>query len=435
MVVTIAMTALIGFTALAIDVSNLYVARNELQNASDAGALAGTRCLYNTSDSPSACNYSGAVGDVNTNTNQIAFDVARANRSQKIPVDVNWAVGTNGADVQRGHWSFTTRTFTPNDSTIPAELWNVSVAELDADTNFINAVKVTARRQATPVAAFFAQIFGTTGFEVAAEAVAWIGYAATINPGDAYQPIALCKQKLLNDQDEYSCNVGRFIPSSDNPFNSETGGWTNFEQSPDSCPDAANANDVVPLVCADGNPHPLEAGLQLSVNNGQMQNVFQDLTDCWTAATDRTTAWNMTLPVVDCVDNNIAPCSEMVGAVNVNVIWIQNGQPGDSGELGSPTRTFDCTTGVDNNDKNAPCQMEDWDYTQAEYPTDNISRWNSFATHFNLQVPNGEIATWEKGGWRQKTIYFKPDCTYHEPTGNSGGENFGILAKYPRLVQ
>ena len=37
----------LGIAALAIDVSHLYVVRNELQNAADAGALAGDRFLYN----------------------------------------------------------------------------------------------------------------------------------------------------------------------------------------------------------------------------------------------------------------------------------------------------------------------------------------------------------------------------------------------------
>ena len=43
----LALFMLVGFTSLALDSSLLFVARNELQNAADAGALAGTRVLYN----------------------------------------------------------------------------------------------------------------------------------------------------------------------------------------------------------------------------------------------------------------------------------------------------------------------------------------------------------------------------------------------------
>ena len=39
---------LIGFAAVAVDVGHLMVARNELQNAADAAALAGANCLNKT---------------------------------------------------------------------------------------------------------------------------------------------------------------------------------------------------------------------------------------------------------------------------------------------------------------------------------------------------------------------------------------------------
>jgi hypothetical protein len=37
--------------------------------------------------------------------------------------------------------------------------------------------------------------------------------------------------------------------------------------------------------------------------------------------------------------------------------------------------------------------------------------------------------------YAKKSIYFKPSCAAHDPEGVSGGENFGILAKIPVLVQ
>ena len=60
--VAVAMVVLIGCAALAIDLTHLYVARNELQNAADAGALAGARFLFvndGTYDATSAINASG----------------------------------------------------------------------------------------------------------------------------------------------------------------------------------------------------------------------------------------------------------------------------------------------------------------------------------------------------------------------------------------
>ncbi len=45
-IVAVCLVVFVGFTALAVDVGHLYVVRNELQNAADAGALAGARCLF-----------------------------------------------------------------------------------------------------------------------------------------------------------------------------------------------------------------------------------------------------------------------------------------------------------------------------------------------------------------------------------------------------
>lgn len=44
-IIALAMTALLGLTALVVDVGYLYIERSRLQNAADAAALAGARDL------------------------------------------------------------------------------------------------------------------------------------------------------------------------------------------------------------------------------------------------------------------------------------------------------------------------------------------------------------------------------------------------------
>ena len=188
-IVAVCLVMLLGFIALAIDTSHLAVARNELQNAADAGALAGAAELY-TDDGKA----------INTNSNQIGFDAAVANFSEKSPVEVNWTGGNIG-DVERGHWSFglgsLPRGFTPNDSTATVALWGVSTVELDENQNFINAVRVRTRRQNKPIASWFARIFGHESFEGFAEAVAYIGFSGSLKPATAQAPIAICLQSIL----------------------------------------------------------------------------------------------------------------------------------------------------------------------------------------------------------------------------------------------
>ena len=77
--IAILMFVFLAFAALALDLSHIFVAKNELQNAADAGALAGARFLYNNNGTA-----------VNPGANQIGHDAALANKSENSAVEVNW---------------------------------------------------------------------------------------------------------------------------------------------------------------------------------------------------------------------------------------------------------------------------------------------------------------------------------------------------------
>jgi hypothetical protein len=186
---------------------------------------------------------------------------------------------------------------------------------------------------------------------------------------------------------------------------SETGAWTSFGHD-DPCTGGTNAQEVKGLVCGGGNPETLFLGEDTATNGGDIQSAFNKLIQCWESATGKTGIWNLTLPVVTCPGNNVGTCEELRGAVNLNIVWI--------------TRE-----GEDPGYTNAPTQMGPW----SDSNPDGAARWNSFVTFFSLQNVDGSPAPYTK-----KSIYFLPDCTPHEPAGVSGGENFGILAKIPVLV-
>lgn len=402
-IVGISLFMLVAFGALAVDISHLHVARNELQNAADAGALAGARVLYN--DDGTA---------VNVGANLEAYDAATANKSVGTAVEVNWS-SENDGDVQRGHWSFglagLERGFYPNASITPVDLWNVSTEDLDANLNFINAVRVVTRRttQGTPVASFFAGIFGHENFELSAEAVGYIGFAGTLLAHDVDQPIAICSDSILDISGKYNCTVGRMINSGVDAETNETGGWTSFDQTDDPCSGGTNSVEIKSLVCSDGNPEPIMLGDPVETTGGEVQVAFDALRACWTSESEnRTLPWTLVLPVIDCGDaNNVGTCEVITGAVVLNIIWITGG-------------------GEDPLYKDAPTQMGDWSNSDP----DGTVRWNDFVTNFNLLNADGTPAPYAK-----KSIYFLPDCTPHAPVGVSGGENFGILAKIPVLVQ
>lgn len=423
--VAVMMFAFIGIAALAIDLGNLHVVRNELQNAADAGALAGARFLYNEN---------GTL--VNVGANQVAFDAATANRALSlagaVPVDVNWESGQNAdanVDVQRGHWSFATRTFTANDSLLPVDLHNRSTEDLDADLNFINAVRVVARREATPAASFFARIFGHADFQLAAEAVAYIGFAGSLRPEDVDQPIAICKQSIVDADGNYTCSTGRMIDSGGGATHN-SGAWTNFTQ---PC-QTASASSVRPLVCGDGNETVLDFGDGMGTTGGMQDNVYRDLRDCWLAA-PLSQDWrgypvelySLTLPVIDCPGNNPGPCSELVGAVTLDIVWIkQSGTDPQWRDIPMQMAGWECSTWVD---LGRPQDINALDSTERQ------QCWQDFTSHFALRTANGTSVGDLSASDIQKTIFFLPSCEPHEPRGTTGGENFGVLASIPVLVR
>ncbi len=395
-VIAVLMVVFISMAALAVDLNHLYVVKNELQNAADAGALAGARVLYNEDGT-----------SVNTGANQVAHDAAETNTSEKTAVEVAWNGDNTADDAQRGHWQFSTGTFTPNAATAPVDLWNVSTEELDADPDFINAVRVTARRSNVPAASFFARIFGYDSFQLQAAAVAYIGFAGALIPADVDQPIAICMESITNAAGQYDCAIGRMINSGQNEATNETGGWTSFSQD-DPCSGGTNAKEVSDLICAGGNPEMIRLNQPMATNGGEIQSAFNQLIDCWeTGSNGRTGSWNLTLPVVNCPSNNIGTCEQVVGAVNLDIVWITG-------------------SGEDPGYNNAPTQMDGWSNSDP----DGSVRWGSFVSYFGLQNQDGSPAPYAK-----KSIYFKPNCTPHDPEGVSGGANFGILAKIPVLVK
>lgn len=408
-VVALVLVVLIGVAALAIDLGYLYIVRGELQNAADSGALAGAQVLYINNGT-----------SINPGVYQTALALVSANYSEKSPVAVK--------SIERGHWSFATKTFTSREGTNmqPVSLWNVTSAQLDADLNFINAVRVITTRKIVagtnmPEEPFFARIFGISGPTIDAIAVAYIGFAGTLTPNDVDQPIAICKESLLN-AGNYSCNVGRMINSGNSQQSSitgETGGWTDFNQV-NPCQGGTNASTLKKLICGSGNPNPMALGQNLATQGGAVSTALSDFASCWIKNTDidkdgkPDKPWSITLPVIECCDpnnptvcNNPGPCNKMVGAVVVNVIWVQ--------------------------EKNDPfyndVPMKLGSYWDGSLITDGQTRWNNFASTFKLKNANGTNAS-----YLEKTIYFLPDCTPHIPMGTSGGQNFGILAQIPVLV-
>ena len=401
-ITAIMLTTLLGFVTLSIDTGHLVVTKNELQNAADAGALAGARELYSPDGST-----------IQISCNQTAYDIATSNLSEKSSVEVNWVSGNTG-DIERGHWSFgrgdLARGFYPSASLSPVTLWGKSLGDLDDDPNFINAVRVTTRREATPIASYFANLFGYTDFKQTATAVGYIGFAGSFEKYELEQPIAICYESVTsidaNGNVVFDCNNGRMINSGTDPTTSNSGGWTDFDQSGDCT--GVNKTGLIDVMTCDAFSGNLDniVGGTLETGGGQVQTVYDTFSDCWVLKTGKVIPWEIKLPVVMCPGNNVGNCSEFVGGIVVEIVWITGG-------------------GEDPSYNNAPTQMDNWSSSDP----DGTIRWASFVNHFGLKNVDGSDAKYAK-----KSIYFKPSCDATIPSGGTGGANLGVLARIPVLV-
>lgn len=136
LLLAVMLITLFAFLAFGIDLGNVYVARSQLQNAADAGALAAVQKL--------------AEGYSSTDARNAAVSFASKNEPN------NGAVLVTG-DVTIGVWNSSTRTFT-------------------ATSSSPTAVQVLVRRDGanTPsVSMSFAQLFGIHSTKVTATSIAY----------------------------------------------------------------------------------------------------------------------------------------------------------------------------------------------------------------------------------------------------------------------
>jgi len=427
------LTMLLGFVVLSIDTGHLVVTKNELRNAADAGALAGAINIYSNDGKVIQ---TGIIYAPDTTTviatqgcNEIAYNTAIKNYSDNNPVEVNWAGGNTG-DVERGHWSFGNGTldrgFYPNDSTTPTVLWGVSEIDLDQNSSFINAVRVTTRRETIPIVSFFAKIFGYDSFQQTATAVAYIGTAGMFGVGEFEIPMALCEEYL--GPQPYTCGVAVMFEDAENAM------WTNLDQ-PDLNADgtlsdvcnSADGNELVDVV-ADGNSEDLFLGGNIGVINGIVDAALQDLVVKWeensTVVVDgepdptKRKIWEVTLPVIDCIDeegveNNT--CAELVGGVRVELLWITK-KANDEAYAKIPYEYYNANG------------ILIFDSTE----TDGLQRWKDFCSDPDIDLKDSNGAYIEI--LELKQLYFRTSCDYAEPTGGPGGPNYGTLSKRPVLV-
>lgn len=206
---------LVAMSALAIDVGYLFTTRNELQNISDAAALAGARQLgkiYSELDYQQQQDYTLTQADVILIQNA-AVNVAAANEAGG---KANITIA--GGEIDIGVWY--DHTFTEG-----------LTATVSTGTGTLqkkaNAVKVIARRDSTangPISTFFFNVLGVAEASPSAFATAALTGKKTAGQGELELPVGIDEMYFISGlgcQDRI-----RFYPTGDVEA---CAGWTSFE--------------------------------------------------------------------------------------------------------------------------------------------------------------------------------------------------------------
>ena len=311
MITAIFMVALLAMGAAAIDVGHALVARNELQNVSDAAALAGDRALaiiYQGMTPAAQQSYVVTSGAASTIL-AAAQATAAANSAAGVPITIN------AADVAVGTWNFSTRTFT-------------------ATNNTPTAVRVIARRDSAangPISTFLGSVVGMSSVSVNAVATANLGPLNSVLPPATMNAPFGISQAYFNSG--FGC--GDQIQFSPTGLPQSCAGWTTFDQ-------PFNANHMKSIV--DGmnsgtytSPATTAGQSSLNFGNGNIGSTWSRLETLFNTMTANGNTWDPVLPVYgsnDCTPNGSIP---IVGFATVRITFV--------GGPGNPLNSVNCTGG------------------------------------------------------------------------------------------
>jgi len=257
------MPVLLGIAALVVDLGFLFVTKYELQNAADAGALAGARTLH---AAESGIDWNGAEDR--------AVVISRLNG--------NFGRLITEPEARSGYWD-------------PAVSGSVGSREVLLDVeDLAPGVTVVIRRAAGanggPIRPYFAGLLGITAMDVAVSSTAVVAGPSRLGVGDMF-PFVLSHCLYENFWDTDPNNFGpRIDPATSEPYVfqlgpslpmapcEETGVWTTYLEEINSL------NETRALIDT-GNPDPLAIGDAIWVQPGARNTLYRSIRDCSAAGT------------------------------------------------------------------------------------------------------------------------------------------------------
>jgi len=274
--VAVFLMVLLAFGAAALDVGHALVARNELQNVSDAAALAGTRAL-------------GSVYEGMTPAEQQAYVLTSGDRAiveaaVQTAANANTAAGVsitiNSSDIQIGIWDQGTKVLTPT-------------------ANQPKSVRVLSRRDGSAngaISTFLANVIGMSSVSVNAVATADLTAVGQTAPGQLDVPFGISEYYYT----QFGCGDAiKFYPNDGTPI--ACSAWHTFDLSP---PNANTLRNTVIDGMTNGTytSPGTSPGDTLNFINGNVASAFPNLINLYNTKKDSNGYWDVFVPVYQSPD-------------------------------------------------------------------------------------------------------------------------------------
>ena len=294
---------LLGVTAVALDLGNAWMVKQELRNAADAAALAGAGQLgqiYKGLSAEDQKNYYLTSEDLQTIVDQVQTLTPKSAAGGNL-------LTFSADDIVLGEWESATSTFTP----VP-----VNTPGAPAPT----AVQVLVRRDATvnqPLQTFFGGLLGVESINIDAPATAALTTISSSAPGGIGAPIAISQAWL--ESGNCGGNI-KFYPTGDIEG---CAGWHTFTD-PNSS--ASNLDDIIEGL-EDGSftaPEAYVGQTLFQFNGGTVASVFNSFEDLYHSQKDEYGNWTVLVPVYNRTDcGNPSGPIMIVGFVTAVIYQVQ----------------------------------------------------------------------------------------------------------------
>ncbi|MCC8392979.1 pilus assembly protein TadG-related protein [Paraburkholderia sp. MMS20-SJTR3] len=319
--VALMLIVLLGIGALAVDIGNLMVARNELQNAADAAAMAGAGCLKPRSE----CSNASATQPDWTTASTTASTFSTSSTTNKVQ-----GAYLKASTVATGYWNAT------------GSPYGLEALPFTPGSNDMPAVQVTIRKDGSnangSVSTFLGKVFGVQVLKASAVATAVLASPGSVGPGGLF-PMAMSKC-LFDTYWSSTTNSPKLSPTSGlvsgggstvpqvagQPYYfqigsayqygaCQSGQWTTFDSSDNS---ASYARGLI----TNGNSTTFSIGSSPGtwIQTGEKNSLFNDVYDC-SAAGNGQCAWETVAVVADPSTSGFQPvlafaCVHILNASN-----------------------------------------------------------------------------------------------------------------------